>query len=68
MINFFNEGYWDEYIEQIEDSAYWKISVGAMLADMYGDEYILELEDVAEIPVNERQSALREIIWKYRRD
>lgn len=67
MIDFYGNDFWDEYLERIGKSAYWKISHGAVMSGTYGYDYINQLEDIAALPIEERETALKELIWKNRR-
>lgn len=68
MINPYYNDFWEDYIEKVEKSVYWKVSYGAIMADSYGYKYIDELERITKLSVGHRESALKELIWKNRRE
>lgn len=66
MKNFYTNEYFDDYINQIDASSFWKISKGALMSRRYGQSFLEKLEDIAELPVKERESAMKELIWEIR--
>lgn len=60
----YDDKFWEDYLADVEDSAYWKVSVGSMVNVSFDYRYIMELERIADLPVSERQDALSRIFMK----